>query len=334
MPVQQQKQTCVTKKPWAKSKKCLAVWSVVFALPIFIAVVYLMHVVVLAYLFATRPLHGAGPFPYMIYVIPWIVAAIIAFLFALLGWRIGWKMCRRQNSPRETKVWIIALIIFITAAVVGGGFCWWQRNINRDLQNETSSLYNQLAGKKVGIVYPDNVTPEQIAWIERAEKGTIYAVSRPLSTYLRPVAGYTSDSVQSFIGVLKSTNNGQAWQQIYETDNDILDFSLVGEKNIYLVTISRYGGGSGEMYLKISTSSDGGDNWSTSKEIAKNDDAEEGSQQPLISGATSRLIVDQNQPDKSYFLYKEGAKSDVFNKMISTNDRWQTWERKNLEGTQ
>ncbi|NQV13488.1 MAG: hypothetical protein HQ530_04290, partial [Parcubacteria group bacterium] len=215
-----------TKKPWAKSKKCLAVWSVVFAVPVFIAVVYLMHVAVLAYLFATRPLHGAGSFPYLIYAIPWVVATVIAFLFALLGWRIGWKMCQRQDNPREAKLWIITLIIFITAAVVGGGFCWWQKNVNQDLQNETSGLYNQLANnKKSGLIYPDNIPPEQIAWIERVEKSTIYAVSRPVSTYLRPVTGYTSDSAQSFIGVLKSNDNGQTWQQIYQTDNDILDFS-------------------------------------------------------------------------------------------------------------
>ncbi|MFH2104779.1 MAG: sialidase family protein [Parcubacteria group bacterium] len=331
MPTQQQKQKDIAKKPWAKSKKCLAVWSFVFALPVFIAVVYLMHVAVLAYLFATRPLHGAGPFPYIIYAIPWVVAAIIAFLFALLGWRIGRKMCQSQDSPQETKLWVITLAISIAAATVGGGFCWWQRNVNQDLQNETSGLYNRLANQKEGLVLPNYVTPEQIAWIERVEKSTIYAVSRPVSTYLRPISGYTNDSILSFVGVLKSSDNGQTWQQIYQTDNDILDFSLVSEKYLYSMTVSRYGGGSGEMFIKIASSSDGGDNWSTSEEIAKNDDAEENLQQPLIYGATGGLIVDQSQPDKSYFLYKENA-DDAFNKMITTSDRWQTWERKDVAG--
>jgi len=86
------------------------------------------------------------------------------------------------------------------------------------------------------------------------------------------------------------------------------------------------------MFIKIATSSDGGDNWSTSQEIAKNDTDEESSRQPLIYGAVSELIVDQNQPDKSYFLYKENVDGDVFNKMITTGDRWQTWERKDVAG--
>lgn len=313
-----------------QNKKYLIIWMIAFAIPAFIVTVYLMHMVVLAYLFSTRPLHGAGFFPYLIYAIPWIVAIVVALLFALVGRLIGLKMLKQQEHHSETRIWLITLIVFIAAAVVGGGFCWWQKNINKELQTEKGYLYNQLANKKEGLIFPDYMAPEQISWLKREGGNTIYAVSRPLATSLRYLPGYSLDKSQHFIGMIKSTDNGETWQNVYETENDILDFSLVEDKYLYLVTVSRYGGGSGEMFIKIATSRDGGSNWTTSDEIAKNDVGEEHLKQPLIYGTTSNLIIDQKQPNHFYLLYKERIGDTTFNKTIYTKDFGQTWERKDL----
>jgi len=319
------------KQKTKSNKKVAAVLAGVLAISGFVITLYISYVAVIAYLFATRPLHGAGPFPNGIYAIPWITSIIIAALLALAGWVIAPKLVKNnQQSPKTSVVTIILVLIFMVLLAGTVFYCWRKQSDQQNLQGTIDSLQEKSQTSHNEITWPDYVTPEQITWVERGEKDAIYAVARPLATFLRPAHGYSLDSAPTFTGVIKSTDNGKNWQKVYETNNDILDFTIAGSKNLYLVIVSRYGGGSGEMFIKIAVSQDGGNNWSLSNEMAKNDPDKEADRQPFIYGTTGNLVVDPNKNNQSYLLYKDGAGSDSFNKMVTTDNFWQTWQRKDV----
>jgi len=80
-----------------KNKQYLIVWAVCFAIPVFIATLYIMYMVVIAYLFSTRTIHSSSSsFPYGIYFIPWAVAITTASLFGIIGWFVGKKFSKNK----------------------------------------------------------------------------------------------------------------------------------------------------------------------------------------------------------------------------------------------
>ena len=309
------------------------VLSGVLAISGFAITLYVSYIAVIAYLFATRPLHGAGLFPRGIYVIPWIVAIIVAVLLAIFGWLVAPKLTKSNDRSPKTGVLATVLVLIFIALLAGTVFyCWQKQSDQQNLQGHIDNLQNQLKTADNKIILPDYVAPEQITWITRGEKSTVYAVARPLSSTIRPAVDCCSEFPKYFTGIIKSDDNGKTWQKVYETKNetDILDFTNIGDQNLFLVVTPQYGGGSQEMFIKIAISQDGGDNWSLSKKMAKNDTDKEEDRQPFIYGATGNLIVDPQKNNKSYLLYKDGTDTDSFNKMIYTNNFWQTWQRKDI----
>jgi len=313
-----------------KSKHHLIIWAICFAVPVFIATLYIMYMVVLAYLFSTRSIHGSSsPFPTGIYIIPWVVAIIAAILFGLIGWFVGKKFSNKKHDKTKTTnivTFAILTILIIICSVV----YIWQRITSQALQRELNNLQNININIE-GITFPDYVASSQVSKIIRleADPNFLYALSKPLPSFYQGNSEYFENFPETFRGIIKSSDNGKTWDKIYEAENDIIDLELSG-KDLFAITVARYGGGGGEIYIKVITSQDGGGSWTLSSEIAKNDSEKITQSQPFTLNSISNIIVDSNNPNKSYILYKDNFGSDSFDKMIYTEDHWNTSQRKDL----
>lgn len=174
------------------------------------------------------------------------------------------------------------------------------------------------------ISIPQDAHPDQVKSLTQSPSNpdTYYAILAPSMELDR----------LSFIGVMRSEDRGASWEEIFTAEFDVLDFKIGSDGTLYVLDIYQYGGGSMEVYLRISVSKDGGKSWETTGEIVKNNTADPSQKQPFITNAISDLVVDQENPGTSYVLYKSDFGSDSFNMTLLTNDYWETWERKEISG--
>ena len=312
-----------------KNNRHLIIWAISFAVPTFIATLYIMYMVVLAYLFSTRSIHGStSSFPTGIYIIPWVVAILISSLFGLIGWFAGKKFSKKKHNKAKTTNTVAFIILTILVVICSSAYVW-QKITNQALQTELGNLNETI--NKEGITFPDYIASNQISKIIRleADPNFVYALSKPLSSFYQNNYEYFENFPETFAGIIKSNDSGKTWDKIYEVENDIIDLELSG-KDLFAIIISQYGGGSGEIYIKVITSQDGGSSWLESKEIAKNNTDDQSQKQPFTLNSISNIIVDSDNTNKSYILYKENFGSESYDKMIYTDDYWESWERKNL----
>lgn len=225
------------------------------------------------------------------------------------------------------------MLLFCGVIVTSLGFIT-QKSI-KNLENASFKAQGKSQNEKEtkeSIILPKDIMPERISWIIRTEggkKNVIYAVARPLSSFLRPNPNYPQNTYE-FNGVLKSEDNGLTWKKIFAAKgSDIIDFAVCNDKNLYLVIVPE-SGGSGEMFMQIASSRDGGRSWFISNSIAKNDSKNTIDRHPFIYGMTSNLIIDRVDCNRTYFLYKENFDSKSFDQIIYSNNFWETWERSDI----
>ena len=326
----------MTKEKPKKSKRHPIIWAICFAVPVFIATLYIMYAMTTAHLFSTPAYSIYHPIYFEMYILPWVVAIISALPFALIGLALGKRFSKKRVSKIKI-INIVIIIIFIILTAIGSILYSQQRETNLSQKDEIKDLKNKIK-KSEKIILPQYVSAYNVSKIIRSEKkgSIIYAMSRrPMSSmfyterYQKSYKNSEEEFANKIRGVIKSTDNGKNWNAVYIIENDILDLA-VSEKNLYAMTVSRQGGGSEEIYIKIATSQDEGNNWSESKEIAKNDTDDESQSQPFTINSISNIMVDPNNTNKSYILYKENFASESYDKMIYTEDFWNTWQRKDL----
>ncbi len=206
------------------------------------------------------------------------------------------------------KVFLSISILLLSALLILGGGC------ETEEAEQTNRNYD--------IAIPDDIHPDQVKTLTQSP-------SNP-KTYYAILAPSMELDVLSFIGVMKSEDRGANWEEVFVSEFDVLDFKIGSDGILYVLDIYEYGGGSMEVYLRISVSRDNGKTWETTGEIAKNEPADPSQKQPFITNAISDLIIDQENPGKSYLLYKSDFGSKNFNMALETTDYWETWEIKEL----
>jgi len=106
-------------------------------------------------------------------------------------------------------------------------------------------------------------------------------------------------------GLYKSVDGGENWEKIWDGDLVVSAGVCPNDLNrIYLLETTRYGGGSGESYVQLSTTNDGGKNWVVRDDVVYSE-AEDNFEIGLVwAGYSNSLAVD---PDNCDVVVVEGA---------------------------